>query len=100
MKNINDLVICAINDTLVGVDIEKIRSVDLNIIERVCNEDELEYILNDTSYKHFFEIWTFKEAYFKIIGTGITDFKSIDYFNTGKNKLMIDYNDYIIHIVN
>lgn len=95
----NDLVICAINDTSIGVDIEKIRLVDLNIIEKVCCKDELKYVLYDNSYKHFFKIWTFKEAYFKFIGTGITDFKSINYFNNYKNKLELDYEDYIAHII-
>lgn len=95
----NDLVICAINDNSIGVDIEKIRTVDLNIIERVCCKDELKYVLYDHSYKNFFKIWTFKEAYFKSIGTGITDFKSINYFINYKNKLELDYEDYIAHII-
>lgn len=95
----NDLVIYAINDTPIGVDVEKIRVVDDAVITRVCNENELEYVLSDSTYKRFFEIWTFKEAYFKCIGTGIMDFKSIDYFNIHKNKQKIVYGDYITHII-
>lgn len=36
----NDLVICAINDTPIGVDIEEVRPVDINVIKKVCNKDE------------------------------------------------------------
>lgn len=95
----NDLVICTINDTPIGVDIEKVRSVDLFVIKKVCNKNELEYVLSDNTYKRFFEIWTFKEAYFKCIGTGITDFKSIDYFNNNHHKLKIVCDEYITHII-
>lgn len=94
-----DLVICAINDTPIGVDIEKVRPVDINVIKKVCNKDELEYALNDNLYKHFFEIWTFKEAYFKCIGTGITDFNSINYFDNNRRKHTLVCDGYIIHII-
>lgn len=100
-----DIVVCAVDDKPIGIDIEKIRPIDLSISYKFCNNDELKYIFDTTISKdeaiiRFFKIWTYKEAYFKFIETGITDFKSIDYFNTGKNKLMIDYNEYIIHLVN
>lgn len=95
----DEFILCAISKSPIGVDIEKIRPIDLSIVERVCNKAELEYVLDDDSYKHFFEIWTFKEAYFKCIGTGITDFKSIDYFDNYRNKLMISFDEYIAHII-
>lgn len=99
------MVVCAVDDKPIGIDIEKIRPINLSISYKFCNNDELNYIFDTTISKEeslirFFKIWTYKEAYFKFIGTGITDFKSVDYFNTDKNKIMIAYNEYIIHIVN
>lgn len=95
----DNMVLCAVSDVPVGVDIEKIRPVDISVIKRVCNNDELEYVLQDNSYKRFFEIWTFKEAYFKCIGTGITNFSSVNYFHCKKKTLKKNFNGYIVHIV-
>lgn len=100
-----DIVVCAVDDKPIGIDIEKIRPIDLSISYKFCNNDELNYIFDTTISKEealirFFKIWTYKEAYFKFFGASITDFKSIDYFNTDKNKIVIAYNEYIIHLVN
>lgn len=95
----DNMVLCAVSNVPVGVDIEKIRPVDISVIKRVCNNDELEYVLQDNSYKRFFEIWTFKEAHFKCIGTGITNFSSVNYFHCKKKTLKKNFNGYIVHIV-
>ena len=108
----HDIAVAVIHTKPIGIDIEKVHKVSLKLSEKVCTEDELVYIFGklptafdfetgypDISYTRFFEIWTLKEAYFKYIGTGITDFKSVDSFKTdfAKDKITID--DYIIHIV-
>ena len=65
----NGLVALAINDTHeIGLDVEKIRSINENLINKVCSKDEIDYINSD---KNFFEIWTAKEAYLKMTGLGI-----------------------------
>ena len=68
----------AISDSPVGIDIEKIRKADFRVAKRFFTEKENEYIKAQNSDTRFFEIWTAKEAYFKCIGTGITNPKSID----------------------
>ena len=101
----NDLVIAAISSSEVGVDIEKIKPVSDSLINKVCTQKELEYV-SDSSIsksekeKRFFEIWTFKEAYFKFIGTGITDFKSICIFDSDlrHNIHSFFYNGYAVGI--
>lgn len=96
-------VLVAVNDTYVGADIEVIRDVNLNIIKKVCNKKEEEYVLNGIDSKEknirLLEIWTFKEAYFKYLGTGIKNLKSADYFdeNIKREKYICD--EYIYHIV-
>ena len=80
-----DMVVCVVDDNPVGVDIEKIRPVDLNTAKRIFSEEEIRYIfgcipdvddynhyLNDAVLGRFFEIWTKKEAYGKLVGTGLS----------------------------
>ncbi len=75
-----DMVACALCDSPVGIDIEKMREVDDKLIKFVSTNEELEYIYAEPAVKQqrFFEIWTAKEAYFKCVGSGITDLKSIN----------------------
>ncbi len=82
-------VVAAVDDEQIGIDIEVIRSVDLRVTKRLCTDSDMKYmsengITSEDSnqneiLKRFFEIWTAKEAYFKKIGTGITDLRSISY---------------------
>lgn len=79
-----DMVVCVVDDKPVGVDIEKIRPVDLNTAKRIFNEEEIRYVfgcvpdaddynhcLNDVILQRFFELWTKKEAYGKLVGMGL-----------------------------
>lgn len=107
-----DMAIAVISDNPIGVDIEKLRAVSLKVARRACTEDELIYVFNHIPaendyeipyphpvYERFWEIWTAKEAYFKCIGTGITNLKKINTLALkNKEKLIID--DYIIHLIN
>lgn len=62
----------AVSDCEVGVDIERIRNVNLGIAEKFSG-GEREYIQSaENPQKAFFEIWTAKEAYLKKCGTGLT----------------------------
>ena len=54
----------------IGVDIEKIRPVEDNLIDYISSKEEKEYIVDETS---FFEIWTNKESLTKAMGTGIKE---------------------------
>jgi len=85
-----DIVVCAVDDEPVGIDIEHIRPIDLIAARRICKDEELLYLFGrqptekDFTYTtdietltRFFEIWTAKEAYGKRIGTGLYDSKSL-----------------------
>lgn len=77
-----DYVAVAVSEKIIGVDIEKIRPVKANTLSFFCSDADKMYILGDTEIKNglifedclerFFEVWTFKEAYFKCSGEGIT----------------------------
>lgn len=80
-----DIVVCAIDDYPIGIDVEIIRPIDLSISKRFCNKEDLYYLFGhepteeDFVYTdeidiltRFFEIWTKKEAHFKCLGTGLS----------------------------
>ena len=81
---------CAVSREPVGIDIEEIRPIKIKLCDRVCVDEEKSYVLGDWQgaddglckdpevTQRFFEIWTGKEAYFKKLGTGITDLKSVN----------------------
>lgn len=84
-----DWVAIALDEQPIGIDIEVLRPIDLKLARRLCTERDLAYLFEGAPLyektgdpaliRRFFEIWTAKEAYFKCIGTGITDLKSISY---------------------
>lgn len=78
-----DFAVCAVSNSEIGIDIEKIRTVNSRTYERFCTESEAEYI--NTSENGFFRIWTLKEAFFKCIGTGLgADIKDVSFSVEGK----------------
>lgn len=83
-----DMVVCVVDDKPVGIDIEKIRPIDLTIAKRICTDEERVYLFNHTPAEQdftyttdqniltrFFELWTAKEAYGKCLGVGIRDIR-------------------------
>lgn len=73
-----DMVICAVSDKKIGIDIEKIRPYNPKAAEKFATEKELEYIRSNEN--GFFEIWTLKEAFFKCTGTGLgADIKTVSF---------------------
>ena len=98
-----DMVVCAVSDREIGVDIEKIKKSRLIVAKRICDIDELIYIFgkepqeedfaieNRAVQQRFFEIWTKKEAFGKMKGFGINyDMKSHNVID-GENILFGDY---------
>ena len=93
------IALCAIADAPVGVDIEKIRDVDLSIAKKHFALDEQDYVFEKLSLskQRFFEIWTRKEAYVKMLGKGIANFSE---FSTMGNKNIETHirNKYIVSV--
>lgn len=78
ISHCDDRVVCAVSKTPVGIDIEKVRPIRPGMAERVCTPEELRYVRAGEEEMRFFEIWTAKEAYFKMKGTGITSLQAIN----------------------
>ncbi len=75
ISHTDGLVAVALSDKAVGIDIEKIRPVDLKISERFFSKADMTYIFNGETDKaeRFFEVWTKKEAVAKHSGEGLAD---------------------------
>lgn len=106
----NEYCAVAVSNNQIGIDIEKIRTIDLKIMDIFCTESEKKYIINsDNPYKSFFEIYCLKEAYFKMLGTNLKNLKDIEFSfgstissNSKQNitiTLNYDITNYIIAII-
>ena len=99
------LIVLGIDESPLGVDLEKIREYRSDLKSYISNEDEFKYINSD---KSFFEIWTAKEALVKVDGSGINlNVKSIPALPLyGERKFRdktyfckhIEYKDFVISI--
>lgn len=96
----NEYVVLAFSNNKIGIDIEKIRKVDLSIMNAFCTNKEKDYILNSKNkYKSLFEIFCLKESYIKMLGTNLFNIKEIKLNNNNLNITTIyDIPDYIIVI--
>ena len=102
-----DLVACAVSEGPVGLDAERLKPFRWGLIEKVCTEQERQYVLSgsspagercedETIISRFFEVWTGNEAWFKMQGTGITDLKSVNVLQL--NRQLHSMEDYMIQI--
>ncbi|MDQ2087638.1 4'-phosphopantetheinyl transferase superfamily protein [Herbivorax sp. ANBcel31] len=67
-------VVCAISDRPVGVDVEKIKHLDIKIADRFFSKKEIDdlYRLEESErLQYFFDLWTLKESYIKADGRGL-----------------------------
>lgn len=62
------IVVCAVSNENIGVDVELIREAKPLIINKCFTARESESVITP---RDFYRLWTLKEAYFKYIGTGI-----------------------------
>lgn len=101
-----NMVVCAVDDRPIGIDIEKIRPVDLSVARHFCTAKELIYLFghetmeseftttdNMILLKRFFELWTSKEAFGK--KSGVVDMRR-EILNTSVSTHTIK--DYVMAI--
>jgi 4'-phosphopantetheinyl transferase len=68
-------VVCAVANQEIGIDVERIRKVNIRIAERFFSETEIRDLvkLGETErMQYFITLWTIKESYLKAIGRGLT----------------------------
>ena len=76
LSHSDDMVLCAVSDTLVGCDIEKVTDAPMEVAEHYFSEMECRYIStakdSADSDRRFFRLWTMKESYMKMTGEGMS----------------------------
>lgn len=68
-------VVCAAGSKAVGIDVEKIKEIDLNIAKRFFSKEEADDLFSkkeDEKIEYFFDLWTLKESYIKADGRGLS----------------------------
>ncbi len=72
----SNMVVVAVSQKLVGVDVERIANHNLNIANRCFDKREQDYIFSvkdeQQIKKRFYVIWTLKESYLKFKGVGLS----------------------------
>ena len=74
LSHSEDLVVCAVSEKPVGIDIEKIRNVKENLADRYFTDSEKAYLLQfegTARNEEFIRLWTMKESYMKYTGEGM-----------------------------
>lgn len=88
-----DWVVCATACQKVGIDIELIKDIDLNVAKCFFSEEEYSNLTskaNDEKISYFYDLWTAKESYIKYLGKGISiPLRSFTVENISQTRFMV-----------
>jgi len=103
ISHTRNAVAAALSDEPIGVDIERIREIDINIAKSVFSDKELNWLqdASEDRNRRFFDIWTKKEALVKYHGIGLSgDLKSYDVTGPlpGEEIFTFELNGYTISV--
>ena len=89
------MLVCVVGNSLIGIDIEKIRDFDIYVAKRVCSVDELMSIESSKEPNaKFFTLWTLKESLGKALGVGINYCMKNTDFKINADKIECNFKDY------
>ena len=94
-----NIAVCALSDKPVGIDIENIREANVNVARRLFTQDEQNYVFEKWPLvkQRFFEVWTRKEAYVKMLGKGVSYFP--EFSSMGKSGIQTHIREkYIVSV--
>src|SRR5699024_9745131 len=74
ISHYSNWVVCAISTNKIGIDIEKVIDLDINIVDQYFHPIELNWMKKGTDKERllkFYQLWTKKESFIKAIGKGM-----------------------------
>lgn len=87
-----DWVVCAFGEAELGIDIQKVKDVDLGIAEHFFHSIEYETLRQcenpEDAKEHFCRLWTLKESYVKWTGVGLSGLSTSLYFDITKKEII------------
>lgn len=93
LSHSGDMAVCAVSDLDVGVDTEQTGTFNPDICKRFFNKSEYSAILaNSDKQKQqevFFRLWTLKESYVKMTGSGIGGFADCVIDTTNEPRIIL-----------
>jgi len=75
ISHAGDWVVCAFSTRNIGIDIEQIKDIQLDIAERFFSREEYNFLMEKEESERqesFYDLWTLKESYIKWIGSGLS----------------------------
>ncbi|MFO7817394.1 MAG: 4'-phosphopantetheinyl transferase superfamily protein [Desulfovibrionales bacterium] len=74
LSHSGDYVVLAVSNRRVGVDIEKVKPIDLEVSRECFHKKEIAYLYagSQDELNRFYRIWTLKESFVKAVGRGLS----------------------------
>jgi 4'-phosphopantetheinyl transferase len=87
-------VVGVIDHQIVGIDVERVQEIDLDISKNYFSPDEHEDLMSKgDKFDYFFTLWALKESYIKILGKGLShplNAFSIKFSSTGEIIIKVE----------
>lgn len=91
LSHSGNIVVLVIANDKVGIDIEQIRPIDLEIAKNYFHEEEIKFVHSqkNNELENFYQIWALKESFIKAMGRGLSYPLKIFYFEFKGGKIKL-----------
>ena len=94
-----DIIVIAFSDNEIGIDMEYIdkdKEIKKALLNSFFSKNEINYI--DNNIEKFFEVFTKKESYIKMLGKRVAEIKYVDIFDLDCNFNTFRYKDFVVTV--